>query len=104
MDMIASVMTTRRAGRPIDFHIPRRLNSMAGDFLRNSLPERCNRNSETLRGPCTGRRTEHATPLPAVLGAEKAAEPTQADPRCQREPEGECTVRFLDCPTSMRSR
>src|SRR4051812_2035721 len=41
MDMIASVMTTRRAGRPIDFHIPSRLKSMAGDFLRAALtPDR----------------------------------------------------------------
>src|SRR2546430_2167758 len=28
--MIASVMTTRRAGRPIDFHIPTRLKSIGG--------------------------------------------------------------------------
>src|SRR6267143_1272839 len=36
--MIASVMTTRRAGRPIDFHIPTRLKSIGGDFLRNRFP------------------------------------------------------------------
>src|SRR5436853_251279 len=37
--MIARVMTTRRAGRPIDFHIPTRLKSMAGDVLRNRFPK-----------------------------------------------------------------
>src|SRR2546426_11658809 len=39
--MIASVMTTRRAGRPIDFHIPTRLKSMAGYVLRNRFPKSC---------------------------------------------------------------
>src|SRR5438034_11748681 len=60
--MIPSVMTTRRAGRPIDLHMPRRLKSvawasrtMAGNFLRK----------RQSRG-------------------EKAAEPTQGTLLCQR--------------------
>src|SRR5882762_7803667 len=36
--MIASVMTTKRAGRPIDFHIPTRLKSIGGTSS-GSLPE-----------------------------------------------------------------
>src|ERR1700748_3743958 len=38
--MIASVMTTSRAGRPIECHIPRRLKSMAVDYssVQRGLP------------------------------------------------------------------
>src|SRR5258706_16081018 len=69
--MIASVMTTRRAGRPIDFHIPTRLKSIGCGFLRN-------------------RRSEF------FLAREKAAEPTQADPRCQRDQAGRASACFAE--------
>src|SRR5262249_34834116 len=36
--MIARVMTTRRAGRPIDLHSPTRLKSIGVYFLRRRFP------------------------------------------------------------------
>src|SRR5437773_6220921 len=70
--MIPSVMTTRRAGRPIDLHMPRRLKSvawasrtMAGNFLRKKQG-RGEKAAETTQGapPCQRARTV-AVPLVA---------------------------------------
>src|SRR3981189_3418750 len=87
--MIASVMTTRRAGRPIDFHIPTRLKSIGGDFLRNRFP---NFLFEAIKGGRT-----------YTGGHSLSTQPGGAWPMCSAECEWVLAARWaprrlLDCP------
>src|SRR3954447_6842426 len=93
MDMISSVMTTRRAGRPIDFHIPSRLKSMAGDFLRAALaPDRKGGGAYTRRpllstrgGALWARKFQRARAHPgSIVGGRKLDGQKVMRSRCAR--------------------
>src|ERR1700682_3235417 len=90
--MIASVVSTRLSARPIDFHIPRRLKSIGGNFLRNRFPN--------CPLAVKGGRTYTGGPS---LSTQPAGAPFMVFSRGRpRALWGQAHFRLLDCPHYIR--